>query len=1015
MSRLLLVVALCALPSAGLAADAMSGYRNLGFEQGTEGWGVWYSDDPNDGSPHYPYVADEAQAHSGKRSLKIAATAPGGRAFVYQRSQALKPNTRYEVSYWYLPVNIDEARFTVLFNMRQKLPGGKLGKMRRLNVMLFKRPREGRWRQRVGRIRTFKSDDEAQLGIYLRDTVGTVWVDDVVVREITQEQDAVADMWEYDPHRVELLRVPELKFRKLVADKAPILELAKAYNWALVRSAYAKDEVQRFNRVALYATSFGFEFKPAQFDDRCNAMEDTLANLYRLYGRAHLDQTDQAAAVAFVEAAAKLGTASEGLRNLVRRAVADVQRQLRAKGVTWRGQPEPLKAGLPEIAPDGTPNQIIYGTRSLWNHGLMEEPLDINTLHSITIGWPKSTKPGHYDWSAYAKQWQDMTDFCPTIQRGCLPIWFAVHDTTICPKWLFERMKTDPELMLQTHPPQPFRQRPGRMRTQLNWWHPDIQAYARELLTDMGRTFKPRKEFLFYVDQAECAGPVVHVEGKPWRREVGYSSHGKRSFRAWLKRKYGAIGKLNDAWKARYASFDAVEPPPDKFLAPRKQATPLSAEWEAWREESFADWCKLIYDTLKKADGKPILASHSQLLTWVNAARAYETCDILGYHNRSPYFMANTLYINTISRYNGFRPVGQYENFWGCQEHHDRMGEERAQRHNMQKHVFRLTAWSRFVQIWWYAYTTADYLTTYDGNWFDPVYALTTLRYRSAGLPVYKDKFKRLERAMLGSRLAHHRICVLQPSASMRNQYPHNATMTEIIAWFELLFPRNYLFEIVPEEYLDDGRAKLADFDVLILPYAVYLPRKLEGQIGAWLSSGKRALLSSGPFGVYDEIARPRGQLFGRLFKGHQVKSVEPPEGGWAWPDGRSSAAFLRSKEGASECIALLQPLARVRKALSKTLLDAIEGATDRLAYSRDDRFELVVRDASAGTRCLLVLNPDVDEPHQDVVTIQGAYTSAEDIDIPGAFPIALDRRDGATSFRLRLAPCEMAVIRLTP
>ena len=80
----------------------------------------------------------------------------------------------------------------------------------------------------------------------------------------------------------------------------------------------------------------------------------------------------------------------------------------------------------------------------------------------------------------------------------------------------------------------------------------------------MGRTFKPRKEFLFYVDQAECSGPNVSVEGKPWRREVGYSSHGKSSFRAWLQRKYGAIGKLNDAWKARYAGFEAVEPPPDR-------------------------------------------------------------------------------------------------------------------------------------------------------------------------------------------------------------------------------------------------------------------------------------------------------------------------------------------------------------------------------------------------------------------------------------------------------------------
>jgi len=295
-----LLLALCALPSLAIAADAMSGYRNLGFEDGVKGWSVWYSDDPNDTSPHYPYVSDEAQAHSGKRSLKITATAPGGRAFVHQRSQALKPDTRYEVSYWYLPEGIDESRFRVLFNMWEPQPGGKRPKMKRLYVMLFERHTEGRWKQRVGRIRTFRTRDDAQLGIEIRDTVGTVWVDDIVVRELTGKEDALADLWEYDPHRVELLRVPEQKFQKLVAAKAPILELAKAYNWVLVRSAYAKDEVQRFNRVALYAGRYHIKFKPAQFDDRCKAMEDALANLYRLYGRAYLDQGDRGAAIAFV-------------------------------------------------------------------------------------------------------------------------------------------------------------------------------------------------------------------------------------------------------------------------------------------------------------------------------------------------------------------------------------------------------------------------------------------------------------------------------------------------------------------------------------------------------------------------------------------------------------------------------------------------------------------------------------------------------------------------------------------
>ena len=130
MARLALVLVACALPCHALAAHAMSGYTNLGFEQGVEGSDVWYADDPASTRPKYPYVADDAHAHSGKRSLKIAADTPGGCAFVFQRSRALKPNTRYEVSYWYRPQGIDETRFVVLFNMRKKLAEIRQGKLK---------------------------------------------------------------------------------------------------------------------------------------------------------------------------------------------------------------------------------------------------------------------------------------------------------------------------------------------------------------------------------------------------------------------------------------------------------------------------------------------------------------------------------------------------------------------------------------------------------------------------------------------------------------------------------------------------------------------------------------------------------------------------------------------------------------------------------------------------------------------------------------------------------------------
>ncbi|MFW6163889.1 MAG: hypothetical protein ACODAJ_14050, partial [Planctomycetota bacterium] len=198
-------------------------------------------------------------------------------------------------------------------------------------------------------------------------------------------------------------------------------------------------------------------------------------------------------------------------------------------------------------------------------------------------------------------------------------------------------------------------------------------------------------------------------------------------------------------------------------------------------------------------------------------------------------------------------------------------------------------------------------------------------------------------------------------------------------------------------------------------PYAVYLPKRLEADIEAWLGGGKRLLVSSGPFGLYDALARESGGLWRKLFPDAQVAFAEPAGGGWSWPDADSESTLLRTTSGASECMALLRPLGATERDLAPTLLEAVGAATERVALSEEDRFELVVRDAADGVRYVLALNPDVDATREDVVSIQGAYAAAEDIDIPGAFPLTLTRRGGRTAFRLRLAPCEMAAIRLRP
>ena len=110
--------------------------------------------------------------------------------------------------------------------------------------------------------------------------------------------------------------------------------------------------------------------------------------------------------------------------------------------------------------------------------------------------------------------------------------------------------------------------------------------------------------------------------------------------------------------------------------------------------------------------------------------------------------MLGSIYSYSLNRF-AHKQLGQYECFWGCQEDLPRIAEEQVQRAAMMKYLYRLTVWGRNIQIWWYAYTTADYMLSYNGNWFNPVYDLTTLRYSAAALPVGREKVKRLEPLLL--------------------------------------------------------------------------------------------------------------------------------------------------------------------------------------------------------------------------------------------------------------------------
>ncbi|MBT3379589.1 MAG: hypothetical protein HN742_22350 [Lentisphaerae bacterium] len=1009
MKSVLVALLLCGAVS---VADNC-GFSNCDFEKGVEGWGVWYSDDPDAQMTRYPFTGDDTVAHGGKHSLKLVAPDEDGRVFVSKISTELEQDKRYEVSWWVRKSpELDEARFSVRFIFRPADPEAAGWRMKTVQPVVSERKTDGEWHYRRGTFRPVKNAGESvTLGLYLNEALGTLWIDDVKIREINPEENRIASLWVYDPHRVELGRAPMDRYKALVASESPLIAMAKRYNELLVKSAFAKEDVRRWLRARHHdglAPSAGIPTSAAALD-----IEDQVAELYKVYGETYTSGAPQAHTQRFEQLAGQLENALDALQDQARERIAALTARHRRAGEEWAPPPAPLDVGTPSISADGRVNQLIFGNRSLYQFQQMETPLLFDPVHSTTVGNPGSDRPGHYNWSPYEKQWDDIrASGIPT--KSCLLLFLALHDGCYMPAWLWERARKAPEIL---HQIQDGELNKRGNRGQLNWWHPDVQDYAREIASDMGRHFRDRDEFLFYVFQWECYGP--YAGSTKGRREVGYGEHATASFRAWLRTKYETIAQLNERWGTEHTSFEALEPPPDRYVVARTRTNPLAGEWEAWREHSYTEWCKLIYQAWKTADpDKPVLAGHSGIYRSFSMPDVFETCDMLGFHSGAPTQMLGTLLINSMSRYNGHKPVCQYENFWGIQEHHDRMFEELPQRHSAQKYIFRLTAWNRFMQIWWYSYTPATYLTNYDGNYFDPSYGLTTLRYRTAALPVYFQKFRRLQRALLDSRIVPSRICMLSPTASMRCNVPFNATQTEAAALYKALFPAQCVFEFVPEEYFTDGRADLADFDVLILPYALYLPAPLQERISTWLAAEPRLLLSAGPFGLYDDIGCGSAMLWNHVFPGKELGLTMLDQNTWQWTTGSGKQADLVSTtRGPSRIVTYLRPMVRLAKQernFVRTVVSQVTAATDRAVYDDDAVFEMVLREQGE-TRVLCIINPSIDDAAEGTVHVQGTFSSVVDLDYETGHPISATAEDGETHFPIRLEPGEATLIRLTP
>ncbi|MEW6355685.1 MAG: beta-galactosidase [Planctomycetota bacterium] len=1009
------VLVIAAMAAVVLSQDGI-GFVNLDFEQGKEPWGVWYSDDPNYAGPKFEYGPDAAVAHSGKASMRIIATSRDARAFVCQSTEKFKPGTRYELSYW-LKVSSPEMAETcvVNINLRKPRPDGQGLQMRSIRPNVFTSPGKDGWVLRRAVIDVDPDAKSMQIGLYVQNTVGTAWFDDVCLREWKEGAISVDSMYDYYPLQVKLEGDMVRRFGKLVNDKSPFLDRAKAYNQLMVDVARLTEDARRLQRGAFYLAGLGGKVDVFAEAAAASDIEKELDQLYQLYGRLFAAKND-AGLPEFDKTAHTLADKTKAAREAIGKKTVELQGMAKQWSPAWSVPPAPEPKSI-VVTPDGRPNQIVIGTRSSTTHFELEAPLTIRNLHNVSVQYDmgKLTDPTKkYEFSFTLEQWDKLKAL--GVEQASLATALVLHDNQMTPAWFEAKLKDDPDLLLRAADGAKIKEwRKGS--PPLNTWHPEVRAMTLDLIAQMGQVFRPHSQFLWYIVQAENVGPFFTVETGV--RSIGYNPSALPDFHAWLRARYKTIAEINRRWKTNYARFEEIQPPEDLCLVTEwKRPHPLGYEFQSWREDRHFAWAKMIYDALKKADPiKPVFSSPSCFLRSLDGSRLFETVDIMGFHARSPHFMLGSIYIHSLNRF-ARKNLGQYECFWGCQEDRPRIAEERVQRAAMMKYLYRLTVWGRYAQVWWYAYTSADYLLDYNGNWFNPVYDLTTLRYCAAALPVGKEKVKRLEDIFMDSAIVPSRVAMIQPITSMLFQkYARGESFLEMMELHDRLFAQNDLYELIPETYFLDGRASLDNFDVVILPHAPYFPDRLSDQLKRWVEKGG-LLVSTGPFGLYDKFGFDDAALWKDVFGPNvATRLTSAQESDWHWdvPVLSDSFGLFQGSLGKGRVIVTLHSLrnAAFAKKVGPLLTEAIEAKAPPAARCASNDFEMTLHRHKAGKLYLCVINRNVDKPVEDDVVLRGEFKRGVDLDTAGGFPIRFTAADGRTAFRLRLEPAEFTMIEL--
>ncbi len=847
-------------------------------------------------------------------------------------------------------------------------------------------------------------------------------------------------LWHYDPFSIDrekgrfrgksyrgLRGISEgSAMRSLKDDHPEVFEAAMSFNHTLIAYAKAHEALLQLRKVSFYRA----ESEPMEeFERLAEDLERALKEAYDAYAEAF-----------FLEDA---GKRMEGLTARLKRKKGEIEafhhkviRQLEL----WQAaakEVQPWEVPTLRYRPGGeSERRISYaGMRFLGDEAFARELLPLE-WGSVNIDGantrPRLKAPDDLSYPVLDRLLDRIVH--GSVGRPNLLSFFSTVDFSLPLSETMEaRLAEDRSIAatsqdgLQASPQALTSRYPGsRELVGVNIHHPEVSKWMTTMATSMAAYVSARQSVHFFVTGWEVV-PYLKISdpppGTPHRRTAGYDPYSVKAFQAYLKERYHAIADLNEHWGSAYPDFSSIDPPPDKFLHPRKEGSALGYEWERWGRLSRVRMERDLGRALRQgAPEVPLMIDHNRMFAGGNLYDYFreDVADFYSYHNNPLVEDAWWTFLGSLAR-RYHKAMAYFENYWLMYTRAN-MADERLAKRDLRKFFFLL--WARGVTLptFWLNHTDkpTPYVVAYGGGFFNLDFDQTLLRWCSTELHVEHERMRRVEKVWTQTQRLKPQIAILQPCSTVYQLLAKDGVYTDanppLVQAVEIhntiLRPGNYEEDYITEEMIEDGAAALKEYKVLFLPYALYLSQELSQKLELWVREGG-VLIALGPFGWYDRYGKPMKGLMQQAFP--DIKRVGSND--WDYRLQRESGPALHQQEwGKGRLLYLDHPLelyqSRSPESLRR-LQEMVGEALPQLVRVSDANVMVQLREGETGERFLLLSQRHEKERLEVTVSYQGVLREALDVMVPAGYPVAMRRKGPSMVFDIALDGGDYTVIYL--